>query len=538
MWALLSAAGMAPSRGVRLTPGEMRDQRADDGVGGADPDARNLRGDKTVEPPPRSPEEHLVTDLPMLEERDIPAPTMFAGLLPAVEDGHKKLFYWLAVPPEGLDGDDEAPLLIWLNGGPGCSSMEGFFLENGPVLFDSVEENGSRRWTLRPNPFSWHLAPAFVLYVDQPVGTGLSFTTQRDYCKNDEEVNRDFVYFLEEFLLLHRDAFLIDDGSGPPRLRRPLYFSGESHAGHYIPSMIDHILQRRDEQGPHRVDISVAGGAIGNGWTDPYHQYSGADAAYGFGLIDLGQKAHLDTLEMECQANLAAGNLNSRVCFNLIDHITAQSHGSGAATKALSYDVTKYESPGARSFPPGHKLLDAYLGPTPPPINGVWDANLDAVLTAIHATETYEVTGQRYVGCADPPYAALVHQDGLGVTRETGRVLDHPDGVRLLFFNGMNDLVCNHVRNEVVLRKLRWSGAEEWSLAPRYAWHVQLDRPPAGFVQEMGNLLFLKIPNAGHMVPLDQPEISLEMMRTFMFHRSFQSNVQDIASEDKSESSC
>ena len=69
---------------------------------------------------------------------------------------------------------------------------------------------------------------------------------------------------------------------GQHTMKRPLYFSGESHAGHYIPSMMDHILKQNDDSNPAtqpRVIVDLVGAAIGNGWTDPYYQYAGAEAA-------------------------------------------------------------------------------------------------------------------------------------------------------------------------------------------------------------------------------------------------------------------
>lgn len=132
-------------------------------------------------PVPKSPGDHLVTELPLLEESDFPT-QHWAGHLPASSDGTKYFFYWLFAPDTG--GDDStlnnktstAPLIIWLNGGPGCSSMDGLFLENGPLRFVK-DENGN--FQLKPAPHSWHKAPAYTLYIDQPVGTGLSYTTSK-----------------------------------------------------------------------------------------------------------------------------------------------------------------------------------------------------------------------------------------------------------------------------------------------------------------------------------------------------------------------
>uniref|UniRef100_A0A7S4HSQ4 Carboxypeptidase n=2 Tax=Odontella aurita TaxID=265563 RepID=A0A7S4HSQ4_9STRA len=351
-------------------------------------------------------------------------------------------------------------------------------------------------------------------------------------------------------------------------MRRPLYFSGESHAGHYIPSMMDYILAREAQPNrsnpqdgggggggngePLRVLTDLRGAAIGNGWTDPYHQYAAARAAYGHGLIGLSQQSHLDELEEQCLKDLDDGKYRSGVCFRLLDDITRVSHGDSSGTVACKYDVSKYLPRGQRGlFPPGHKLIEAYLGGGNPPHAGRWDVGdyKAQVLSAIHASESADA-GQRFRDCTDPPYRALAHQDGLGVVNEVSRILDFDGGggggtkshgpVRLLFFNGMNDLVCNHVGNEVALQKLPWSRSGEWTVAPRYAWRLGDDNnvPPVGFIQETGNLSFLKIPNAGHMVPMDQPVVALEMIRTFIYGRSFKSSKQNMEGSNPAEKSC
>ena len=163
-----------------------------------------------------TPEDHLVTNLPYLDPTSFPT-KHYAGHISASPDKNdKKLFYWLFEPD--LSGHDqieesEIPLLIWLNGGPGCSSMDGLFLENGPFRFRQNGNDGNANpeednWTIEVNDYSWHKSPAYVLYIDQPVGTGLSFTKKQKFCKNDLEINIDFHYFLVQFLFQYQDFFL------------------------------------------------------------------------------------------------------------------------------------------------------------------------------------------------------------------------------------------------------------------------------------------------------------------------------------------
>ena len=501
------------------------------------------------------PDDHLVTSLPLLADGTLKT-RHWAGHLPASKDPNdKKIFYWLFEPDNVANArEEDIPLILWINGGPGCSSMDGLWLENGPLRL----KNAGNKWVIDVNEHSWNNAPAWTVYVDQPVGTGLSFTRKQTYCNNDFEVNRDFHYFLEELFLLHSDKFLSDNNNGDRIMRRPFYFTGESHAGHYIPSMIDFILQRNDGQlvpdqnnglEPLRVKIPVRGAAIGNGWVNPFYQYAAADAAYGAGIIGTAQRANLEDMERECQSKLKSGNFKAGICFSLLDDIIDQSHGSNGKTVVSQYDTRLWEIRGAsRSFPLGHKDVETYLGGkrshSEPPLV----VDFHSVLESIHALESLDA-GLTYQECTDPPYLALAHQDGVGVVDELVRVLDHESKPHMMFYNGINDLICNHVGNERSLDALPWSKASEYMQQPRHAWDAPVDpalknnlNRPDGFVKTFENLTYLKILDAGHMVPMDQPAVSLVMMQILVSGKGaegFLNSKQQIDSADANkEKSC
>jgi len=530
-----------------------------------------------------TPEDHLVSSLPLLEDGKFRT-RHYAGHVDASVDGDKKIFYWLFEPDLSsfvMDSppDEDIPLLIWLNGGPGCSSMDGLFLENGPFRFlmpgqsyehyQGTQQQDTSQWRIEINPFSWHKAPAYTLYIDQPVGTGLSFSKKSNWAKNDLEVNVDFYAFLQNFLLLHKDKFVqespiyankqgSDEGDlSLYRMKRPLFFSGESHAGHYIPSMVDYIIEQNNKllvgvdkrgndrhlltsQGNH-VIIPVQGAAIGNGWVDPFYQYSASKAAYGMGLIDDAQLNALKQKEMTCQGLLKQGMYRNSECFGLLDDIIDQSDG-GDRYKVSSYDNRLWElSSQPRIFPPGYRVVEAYLGNIQgnPQARGVtpsWNVDSESVLRALHASEA-TTARQYYMECTDPPYDALSHQDGLGVVNEVVRILDHTGTddsskpVRLLFFSGVHDLICNHAANEDFLTNLPWSETKNWITSERFVWRagdLVNNGQPAGYMKQHKNLLFLKILNAGHMVPMDQPQISLRMISTFIYNESFDDSKQQL----------
>lgn len=339
--------------------------------------------------------------------------------------------------------------------------MDGLFLEVGPFHID--DPNGN----LKLNPYSWHNV-ANVLFIDQPVGTGLSFTFSRSgYPTSDGGVNAHFLTFLDGFFNLHKRFTTTIDGK---ITTRDVYFAGESHAGHYIPSILAAILNRNKEAASSggRI-IKIGGAALGNPWIDPYYQYAASDIAHGLGLITIGQKYALNEMERQCQEHLKQGRYNSRVCFSLIDDIV-DSSGLGGNQHVLIYDSRKYSST-AGSFPPGHSLVEAYL-------------NKPDVRLAIHAT----ACPHKYVECANPPYHALAHQDGKGVTKELSEVLDA--GIRILVYAGQYDLICNHVGIEKALMQLPWSGNVEWTKAPSGIWAI--DGKPAGYTKSFGTLNYLR----------------------------------------------
>jgi carboxypeptidase D len=81
--------------------------------------------------------------------------------------------------------------VIWLNGGPGCSSMDGALMEVGPYRLKDDQ-------TLEPNKGSWDEF-ANLLFVDQPVGTGFSYANTDSYLHDLDEMSAHFMIFLEKF---------------------------------------------------------------------------------------------------------------------------------------------------------------------------------------------------------------------------------------------------------------------------------------------------------------------------------------------------
>ena len=162
------------------------------------------------------------------------------------------------------------PVVLWLNGGPGCSSLTGLFLELGPATVDE-------KIKLHNNPYSWN-ANASVIFLDQPVNVGYSYSggSVSDSIAAGKDVYALLTLFFKQF---------------PEYAKQDFHIAGESYAGHYIPVFTSEILSHKNR------NINLKSVLIGNGLTDGLTQYEYyKPMACGKG----GYPAVLD--ESECQA--------------------------------------------------------------------------------------------------------------------------------------------------------------------------------------------------------------------------------------------
>ncbi|KAE8151907.1 Alpha/Beta hydrolase protein [Aspergillus avenaceus] len=146
----------------------------------------------------------------------------YAGLLPNSPAGNSSLFFWF-FPSQNPKAEDE--ITIWLNGGPGCSSLDGLLQENGPFLWQPGTYKPVR------NPYSWTNLTN-VVYIDQPAGTG--FSPGPSTVNDEKDVAAQFKSWFKHFV----DTFKLHN--------RKVYITGESYAGQYIPYIASAMLDEED----------------------------------------------------------------------------------------------------------------------------------------------------------------------------------------------------------------------------------------------------------------------------------------------------
>lgn len=148
----------------------------------------------------------------------------YAGLMPISSDPNGTSYYFWYFPTPNVAGSND--IVIWLNGGPGCSSLEGLLQENGPFLW--------QYGTFKPvkNPWTW-VNLANTIWVEQPTGTG--FTQGVPTETSEEQVGANFVGFWRNFI----DTFALQG--------KNVYIAGESYAGLYVPYIADAMFNQTDE---------------------------------------------------------------------------------------------------------------------------------------------------------------------------------------------------------------------------------------------------------------------------------------------------
>ena len=398
----------------------------------------------------------------------------------------KNYFYWFFESQRDPAAD---PLVVWLTGGPGCSSTLALLGENGPC---SVVAGGAG--TVE-NPFSWNRA-ANIMWVDQPAGVGFSYGEASDYDHNESQVAEDMFWFVQEFLHAH------------PELRdNPFYVFGESYGGHYAVA-VGHRIWRGNRgpfEDPAHAPIRLSGVAVGNGLTNPLVQFAEYPRMafrgnpYGIEAVDEKTYEAMEASMPACLELIAECQDDTAACPDALafcsEAITQPYYDSGLNP----YDIRKQCGDDALCY--DFSDVDAFLNRPETRM---------ALGVSPEAAETW-------VSCNDDVNAGFAFDWMKKFDALLPPLMDsEADGpVRVLIYAGDADFVCNFLGNRKWLEQLYWSGAADFAAAPDTPW-LSADGEELGTIKTSGPLSFLRVYNAGHMVPMDQPAAALQLLNEFI----------------------
>ncbi|KAJ3317461.1 hypothetical protein HDV06_001548 [Boothiomyces sp. JEL0866] len=425
-------------------------------------------------------------------------PPSYSGLIPiATTKQEKSIFFWYFEAQVPLE--ENPPLIIWLQGGPGSSSMIGLFYEMGPFFInEKIEKN--------PNTWNKH---AGMLFIDNPVGTGFSYVgnnpkSQEDfdfipqsdlidssltvftqkclpykrsdkpvykdgYPVNQAAVAKDIIYFLDQFYTIF-----------PDQLKSKLYLTGESYAGKYVPAVAYHIHkanQKRDDS-----KIPLAGLGIGNGLTDPVTQIKyHAPLALALGLV-----SHKVADEIDRLAKLA------------VYHICQHDWENALKARQTLFNVFKTES-GSINWYDVRKSSIQY--------------NRDPMISFFDLESTRKAinVGNHPYG-KDPNIDIHMRDDIMqSAASYFPELLDNK--YKVLLYQGQFDFRDGVWSNTEWIENVEWKHQNKYLEAERQIWRQE---QVAGYYTRYENLVRFELLNAGHLAPGDQGLYTLKMIEEFL----------------------
>jgi len=452
-----------------------------------------------------APDADEIKYLPGLQKQ--PNFKQYSGYLNVADNKH--LHYWFV---ESQKDPANSPVVLWLNGGPGCSSLDGLLTEHGPFL---IQDDGI---SLEYNPYSWNMI-ANMLYLESPAGVGFSYSDDGMYTTNDTEVSMNNYLALKEFFKLF-----------PEYSKNEFFLTGESYGGIYIPTLAERVME--DDS------LNLQGIAVGNGMSSyEMNDNSLVYFAYYHGLLgsrlwsDLqkycckdGKCDFYNNEDVNCSANLlqvqhivyssglnmynlyapCPGGVGQRVSVdnghlvirdlgnNFINHEwTAlwSKKVKGMASVASLYKSVRLDPPCTNSTPSTLYLNNAFVKAA----LHISPKALDWVICSSEVNLNYN----RLYMDMRKQYLKL-----LGALK-----------YRVLVYNGDVDMACNFLGDEWFVESLQ----QEVQVKRRtWTYNTGESQQVGGFVKEFSNLAFLTVKGSGHMVPTDKPIAAFTMFSRFL----------------------
>ncbi|KAJ9189306.1 hypothetical protein P3X46_000616 [Hevea brasiliensis] len=388
----------------------------------------------------------------------------YSGYVTVDPKAGRALFYYFVESPQNFL---TKPLVLWLNGGPGCSSLGyGAMEELGPFR---VNSDGK---TLFRNNYAWNNV-ANVIFLESPAGVGFSYSnSSSDYdltVAGDKSTADDTYTFLVNWL----ERF-------PHFKTRDFFLTGESYAGHYVPQLAYTILQNNKKT--NQTIINLKGIAIGNAWVDDLKDAKGVyDYLWSHALISDETK---EAIHKFCYSG---GNYSEECDNSKMKALSEKGKIDFYNIYApLCHDTALNRSTGSVYYfnPCSYSYVESYL-------------NTAEMQIALHANPT------KWSHCSgfnwtDSPVTVLPIIKNLMAS-----------GIRVWMYSGDTDGNVPVTSSRYSINSLKLPIKTPWQ-----PWHT--NKEVGGYVVEYEGLTFVTVRGAGHLVPSYQPERALTMISSFL----------------------
>uniref|UniRef100_A0A7N0UAW0 Carboxypeptidase n=1 Tax=Kalanchoe fedtschenkoi TaxID=63787 RepID=A0A7N0UAW0_KALFE len=407
----------------------------------------------------------------------------YSGYVALDHRKHRALFYYFV---EAETSPDSKPLVLWLNGGPGCSSLGvGAFSENGPF-------RPTKNALLR-NQHSWN-TEANMLYLETPVGVGFSYAAGDSMYDtvSDKITAVDNMNFLRNWFLKF-----------PQYGNRSLYITGESYAGHYIPQLAELMIQFNKK---HKL-FNLKGIALGNPVLEFATDFnSRAEYFWSHGLIS---DSTYNMFTRVCNYSRYVSEYYRESLSTLCSKVMTQ------VSKETSRFVDKYDvtlDVCISSVLSQSKVLTPQHGPEKVDVcvedETVTYLNRKDVQAAMHARL---VGVRRWTVCSEILEYEILDLETPSI-HIVGKIIQA--GIPVLVYSGDQDSVIPLTGSRTLVHSL----AKELGLQTTVPYRVWFEgQQVGGWTQVYGDLLsFATIRGASHEAPFSQPQRSLVLFKAFL----------------------
>lgn len=422
---------------------------------------------------------------------------MYAGYV-TVDPSHGRAMYYVYTESQRSPSKD--PLVLWLTGGPGCSSVSAFFTEQGMIGFDA-------QGLPKTNPHSWNKVVNMV-FLESPAGVGFSYSnTTADYVTGDKRAAEDTYAFLQGFLAKH------------PNLKgRDFWVTGESYAGHYVPEIVDLIIEMNAQQPADKI-IPVKGFMVGNPWTDPEVE--------AFGVTD-------NWIQRFIVSDKVSDTINTKCTYRdithwIINNVTAGARITRPQHKPLPKDLTDSQKECFDALYDGSiktfgdiDILSVFSDVC---VNGTKALPFQPNVCSDGQSTTYlnrlDVQQAMHVRNAPQPWSGC--SSVVEYNQEDTQTSVLPlyqkflamKNLRILVYSGDTDAIVPTTATHRWVKKLGLPIVHD-----THPWFVDTNGlQVGGFAVEHEGLTFTTVRGAGHLVPQDQPARSFWLFDTFLHGR-------------------
>ncbi|CAF2119932.1 unnamed protein product [Brassica napus] len=404
------------------------------------------------------------------------------GYIGVGDEEQVQLFYYFI---KSEKNPKEDPLLIWLTGGPGCSSITGLLFENGPVTFKVEDYNGGTP-TLLSTTYSWTKV-ANIIFLDQPVGSGFSYaTTQFLDTPSDSGEAKRIHEFIRKWLSEHKEF-----------ISNPFYVSGDSYSGKIIPAMVQEISKGNDLG--FKPQINLEGFVIGNPVTDTEFEHNQRiPFAHGMALIS---DELYESLKRSCKGNYDNIDPHNTECLKHFDEFLK-------CISRINFANILIPRCDQALSPRRYILLPNTSAPSTDDdcyeytdlLSSLW-ANDESVREALHVVKG---SIDKWVRCSSgKPYDSDIKSS---VPYHMNNSIK---GYRSLIFSGDHDLMAPFISTQAWIRSLNYSIVEKWR-----PWMIH--NQVAGYTQTYANKMTYATVKGGGHTPEYKPKESFIMFQRWI----------------------